>query len=682
MDTNEMSLISIGLYNQISDIVGREKIIRIRRTVTDLNNELYKAYGEALSLPTHAYLSGSKAEGFRFSSSDYDYMWVYRDVRVIESTSQCRLYDVNTTLLMMETEQTKPGFALLRLVGDTNNSDIGRACIPFQSGMYLSSQRWRDNNPYIYPGENIHGPCASGTLGKNEYDFAFCVKSDNFLKAANNAMKRLEERGWPSSVVLREIISGGCHFVAIPAKVPNFELLEWRLSFSIAERKLTHAMNQTQFLCYGLLKIVLKEAISCRPDLEGILCSYYLKTAVLWEIMDESQEWNPTSFLDCFLKCFRRLIHWINEEYCPNFFIPENNMLLGKFNDGKTKTELLGHLTTMYGEGYKCLLRCPSLHDRLSAIIEIPTAVTFIRPEEELVTKTLMDLHTIIEIDDAKVNLFYNDEMSLECVYCCDRLIERCDSELQRLTLHVWKNSILCHLLFLCFSQIVESSKMNQKLIYNYITKLLCAIKGCTFDPVYHYLLMSVGMNKLGKFQLASRIVLEIKKKMKNPFIMYPWALIVEKYKAAEGEHEPLVEMMRKVVTRLVCLDAKTCIPELLPEHQANMQQISADIIFFPPLVLGCFIQFLVHWKTGEHDLCSKALKDLFEVVHGDYGHRRHIPDECRAISLEILGICQEMVGDYNGAYKSFTTALQNPYSNIKLATQMRLLRLLHILRQ
>ena len=125
----ELSLISVGIHRVVSDIVGPEKIIDIRRTVTNSTDEFFKLRDAGLNRSIHGYLSGSKGEGFRFSSSDDDIMFIYRDVRVIQSMSQCRLCDVNTTLLMMETEQTSPGFVLLRLIGDAHNRNIRRSCV-------------------------------------------------------------------------------------------------------------------------------------------------------------------------------------------------------------------------------------------------------------------------------------------------------------------------------------------------------------------------------------------------------------------------------------------------------------------------------------------------------------------------------------------------------------------------
>ena len=113
---------------------------------------------------------------------------------------------------------------------------------------------------------------------------------------------------------LQQIVSGGCHFVAIGAKESPTELIEWRISFSATEKILIHSMNHVQFLCYGLLKIFLKEAIVINTEIKGLLCSYFLKTSLFWEISRNSLVWNASSYLSCFWICFQRLLDWISNE--------------------------------------------------------------------------------------------------------------------------------------------------------------------------------------------------------------------------------------------------------------------------------------------------------------------------------------------------------------------------------
>jgi hypothetical protein len=50
----------------------------------------------------------------------------------------------------------------------------------------------------------------------------------------------------------------------------------------MAEKQLSHAMNYTQILCYALLKLSLKNIIDRNDKVKGLLCSYFMKTAVFW----------------------------------------------------------------------------------------------------------------------------------------------------------------------------------------------------------------------------------------------------------------------------------------------------------------------------------------------------------------------------------------------------------------
>ena len=315
--------------------------------------------------------SGSKAEGLRFKSSDEDWMYISRDIKVVPSDSFVPLYDVNTQwVFMMENEMTKPGFTLLRLVeiGYGKNGiffELGHfrksLSVDMLNGRYVPSKLWRETHVHGIHGHEVflHGPCSSGFLGDKEYDWAHCLKCDIWPQNARASIKRLHQSSWPSNHTIRDIVSDGVLFVPIGAKQSFFEDTEWRMSFSLAEKRLIHSMNYSQFLCYGLLKVFLKEAIDANEDVKGLMCSYFLKTALFWEISESPSQWNPSSLLSCFWKCFRRLIQWVISSYCPNFFIPENNMFLGKI-EGENQNKLFKHLRALYHDGYTCLFKCSS----------------------------------------------------------------------------------------------------------------------------------------------------------------------------------------------------------------------------------------------------------------------------------------------------------------------------------
>ena len=221
---------------------------------------------------------------------------------------------------------------------------------------------------YIY---TCSGPCTSGKLGTQEFDFAYSLQCDIWPTNAQGCIRRLHQSGWPSHDTVLSIVNDGVLFVPIGAKQSIFENTEWRMSFSLAKKKLIHSMNHTQFLCYGLLKIFLKEAIDANPGVKGLMCSYLLKTALFWEITTTSNQWNRYTLLSGFWNCFHRLLQWVSCCYCPNFFIPQNNMFAGKI-EGTNRDKLIQHLVALHSEGYRCLLRCRTLSHHMWLIIHKP----------------------------------------------------------------------------------------------------------------------------------------------------------------------------------------------------------------------------------------------------------------------------------------------------------------------
>ena len=95
-----MSRISRDLYSVVNDIIGEPVIIDIRRTTTNLRDYISRREGELGNEPYVPVYSGSRTEGLRFKSSDEDWMFIYKDIKVIPSDSYMTIYDNNTTLLL------------------------------------------------------------------------------------------------------------------------------------------------------------------------------------------------------------------------------------------------------------------------------------------------------------------------------------------------------------------------------------------------------------------------------------------------------------------------------------------------------------------------------------------------------------------------------------------------------
>lgn len=128
-------------------------------------------------------------------------------------------------------------------------------------------------------------------------------------------------RLWTSKTVVDKIIQNGCHL--IPLIVVFF------------------SFNHTQFLCYGLLKIVLKEYIQKMENYpENTLYSYFIKT----DVLDDSRYSNWTvatkELSDLLCNVFYTFDISCKKEECPFFLPSRNNMLNNKATEKKQQRHL------------------------------------------------------------------------------------------------------------------------------------------------------------------------------------------------------------------------------------------------------------------------------------------------------------------------------------------------------
>ncbi|CAC5362072.1 unnamed protein product [Mytilus coruscus] len=314
------------LYEHLVNTVGTEIDIRTRQRlfiVMDMINNVDLPDGTRIS-------SGSLAEGLDLPGSDQDVMFVKYNVRVLRNIQNIK-HPIRYTTLVMESDTDHPGFTKLRLLAedDVESRGLTSKCVEStRDGAYLSVNGFVDEASKALPDTYLHGPCLS--TEDQAVDIAICLKSTYFPYQAIPWSYRHRNQ-WPPNNVIDRIINYGCLLVPIGPKNISDSHLLWRFSFSVAEKQLVHSFNFTQLLCYGLLKLILKCSINTNEDVKDLLCSYFLKTAVFWV----SEEMNINTFelpklFFCLSLCLNKLMLWVNNCYCPNYFIPEHNMFLGK----------------------------------------------------------------------------------------------------------------------------------------------------------------------------------------------------------------------------------------------------------------------------------------------------------------------------------------------------------------
>ncbi|VDI67757.1 Hypothetical predicted protein [Mytilus galloprovincialis] len=318
--------LSLNFYKYLCNVIGTEEVVKTRR-------KLFCALDSVLRHPTFTVISsGSKAEGVDLNGSDYDLMFVLESFQVYENMIKVSLF-TNKTPIIMDISDTKPGFTKLKLF-DRSNKYL-RHIIQFaeilEKETYISSKLFRED--HMPDCMIIHGPCQSNP--DNTIDFARCVRCEEWITPAHPWIYR-SRSSWPDHRLVMSVVKYGVIFVPIGCKGSVNEDLEWRISFSFAEKLLIFSFSHTQLLCYAMMKIILKDIIKKKYD--DLICSYFLKTIMLW-LCEESNpsEWHAGNMIQCLKGCLRRLIYCVKYKTCLHYFIPENNLFESRFTDNQHK---------------------------------------------------------------------------------------------------------------------------------------------------------------------------------------------------------------------------------------------------------------------------------------------------------------------------------------------------------
>ncbi|XP_069134236.1 uncharacterized protein [Argopecten irradians] len=344
--------------------VGSKEIVAARRKLT-LVRELVENSETKSQL--NSFATGSMGEGFLMEGSDHDVMFTYKHVIVLCPDHEMTSSPDIKNILMVRDAKSRPGYVTLELDvrSQAYHPNLIRSMVPVGDRYFISSEMFQALNidrcrrDYQLNVE-AHGPAANilHENSKVDFDFVTCFKSPDWPKEANEWISRPRLHGWPDPALRNEIVHEGCQLVPMGDKTSADTFLQWRISFVTSERKLIFSLNHIQFLVYGLLKYVLKQISETMEQLVGqtdILTSYIIKTVIFYAVESTPNLlWQEKHIFYCFMWCLSILIAWVKAGFCPNYFISENNMFLGKVH-GENQQQLLRFLIDLHNKKWGCL---------------------------------------------------------------------------------------------------------------------------------------------------------------------------------------------------------------------------------------------------------------------------------------------------------------------------------------
>ena len=629
------------VYEHLVKIVGTEIDIRKRQRLFIITDMITN---KCVFLNTFI-TSGSLAEGLQLPDSDLDIMIVIGNVDVLQNERNIK-YPIHCTTLIMETDIDHPGFTRLRTVA----ANVGESIVVLGADEkhYVSVNSFIDSHKKMCKIPfSLHGPCLSDE--EQTHDFAFCLWS-RYLPHNMRPWASRRRRQWPSNFVIDSIINYGCLLVPIGPKTLSYTDKLWRLSFSLAEKILVHSFNFTQLICYGLLKLTLKRIVNKKDHVRDLLCSYFLKTSLFWvsEEVDIDTFQLPNLF-KCFFLCLNKLKAWIINCYCPNYFIPEHNMFLGKITPYNIKHLLsvinsiqfdgiVGLMNNLFPPEKKCYQLLCSNKEHSSIMLDF----LFYR---------ICTLFSTSDISHSyKIQIFIKSllksESSLFIIGVCKHQYANiclyAAQQLPSLTTTTTTTNYNIHQLY--HRHLQDGLQTN-------------AVSGWLLYASFYYVIKQYGATLslldyvLSKCSPNSVVFGRISSTNEDLGFGNYDLRYINMYRQNVNSEMSLIDRMKiAVLSNITFLQHSSLIPE---ELQLEVKDNAFDI---HPVILSYCLRFLCYHHIGDMFSSQQALRDLHSTLYNDTYEIR-VNDASN--SYTILGVCYEIYGDKTAAFQNYENALQ-----------------------
>ena len=379
--------LSLRLFSVLDEIGASEDVRKVRMESMVTREILETVEFQPEVSP---YIFGSQGDGTTTSGmeSDTDLVCILNNLPVVTDPSE---HPVGTSLLLIQDATTPAGYCKLQLTQDgvPQYGDVPDAD-PYpdeECREYLQFIADTDNRLICcFTLRNIdlrvfyqrHGPA----MTRNEstvnvsLDIVVAVECYNTSDFIHNWLSRTRKFDWPSGDILQICKTAGCLFVPVGHPHSEDHEQQWRISFSHQEKLLVTQFSSVQFKCFILLKMIRKEII--HKFVADSLSSYHIKTCMFFVIENTPCEfWKPETLLVCISLCLHKLLEWVDAGYCPNYFIPEENMFDRRIH-GTVRLRLQGVLQQLVSADCKFLsdIQCDGVGERFIQYFLTPCVTT------------------------------------------------------------------------------------------------------------------------------------------------------------------------------------------------------------------------------------------------------------------------------------------------------------------
>lgn len=199
-------------------------------------------------------------------------------------------------------------------------------------------------------------------------DTVLCYRSTKWPTEAEEWLSRHRHNDWPTPDMITELKYMG-YFVVKKGHPSSSEIdLEWRISLTLQERKLVFNFSDVQHKCYVVLKMINRDIIYDKEH-EECITTYHWKTCLFYVIEENKRDvWEKNLFFHCIGLCIWKMLAWVIVDFCPNYFIPKENLFDGKLNNSLRNSLIIKLVKLLYdGPNFLFDIKSNNLGDYFSS---------------------------------------------------------------------------------------------------------------------------------------------------------------------------------------------------------------------------------------------------------------------------------------------------------------------------
>ena len=359
---------NIYLSCLLDDVTGTQEMVKIRQDYCKITDRIMSSNIDNVQI----FFTGSKAEGLDLPGSDEDYMYDLNNIFDIEfSESLPQLFQsIQRNKFTLKPDEERPGFALLKCCSSVENSPLRQSLCYIGHYLYLSNSAFvlpRRYDPLIRK-VKIQGPSNEtwsifDNINESGRDMVPSFRCQFWPSTASEWIDRPRHYEWPSLRDRDEIVGFGHHLVTVGHPHSPMKGMQWRISFSIAERILVWSFNHAQMQCYAVMKLILKEFIKVKSseNTKDVLCSYFIKTFLFWQYEETDPSfWEIKNLRKCITYLLREFYKSLQGGVLRHYFIPPFNLLEIKLTPNAQR-ELLQLFDIVIQYDMAIIAQCSSL---------------------------------------------------------------------------------------------------------------------------------------------------------------------------------------------------------------------------------------------------------------------------------------------------------------------------------